>query len=74
LNKKGDEMMYHQEHTIAQAEHAVFLARFYRPATEGITVRVPNIFERKVTSARNVLARGSRSKRKVMLAQKAPAR
>lgn len=67
-------MTYHQEHTIAQAEHAVFLARFYRPATEGITVRGPNIVARMVASARNVLARGSRSKRKVMLAQKAPAR
>ena len=67
-------MIYHQEHKIAQAEHAVFLARFYRPATEGITVRVPNIFERVVSSARNVLANGPRSKRKVMQAQKAPAR
>jgi hypothetical protein len=67
-------MMYHQEHNIAQAEHAAFLALFYRPVTEGITVRVPNIFERIITSVRNVLVRRPRSKRKVMLAQKAPAR
>lgn len=38
--------MYHQEHQIAQAEHAAFLRRFYRPPLEGMTVRVPNIFDR----------------------------
>ena len=38
--------MYHQEHKIAQAEHAAFLERFYRPPLEGMTVRVPNIFDR----------------------------
>jgi hypothetical protein len=38
--------MYHQEHKIAQAEHALFLARFNRPPLEGMTVRVPNIFDR----------------------------
>ena len=38
--------MYHQEHKIAQAEHALFLKRFYRPPLEGMTVHVPNIFDR----------------------------
>ncbi|HEY3340949.1 MAG TPA: hypothetical protein VGK81_02985 [Anaerolineae bacterium] len=38
--------MYHQEHKIAQAEHAAFLERFNRPPLEGVTVRVPNIFDR----------------------------
>jgi len=38
--------MYHQEHKIAQAEHAAFLERFYRPPLEGMIVRVPNIFDR----------------------------
>jgi hypothetical protein len=47
--------MYHQEHKIAQAEHAAFLARFYRAPLEGVTVHVPNIFDRIFAAIKGLL-------------------
>ena len=46
--------MYHHEHKIAQAEHAIYLARFNRPPLEGMTVRVPNIFDRIFAALKNL--------------------
>jgi hypothetical protein len=68
---KGEKIMYHQEHQIAQAEHAAFLARFYRPAPGGITVRAPNLLERILAGLRHLLMRPPHYGHKITLAQKA---
>jgi hypothetical protein len=66
--------MYHQEHLIAQAKHAAFLALFYRPAPEGMRVRVPNLFDRVYAYLRATLTGRPHAQHKGMHAQKAAAR
>jgi hypothetical protein len=48
--------MYHNEHQIAQAEFAIFQAKFNRQPAEGVTVKVPNIFDRTVALLKDALA------------------
>ena len=45
--------MYNQEHNIAQAEFAACNDSSNKPALEGATVKVPNIFDRLVASLMN---------------------
>ena len=47
--------MYNQEHKIAQAEFAAFIASFNKPAVEGATVMVPNLIDRLVATLKNAL-------------------
>ncbi len=47
--------MYHNEHQIAQAEFAAFQAKFNRKPAEGMTVQVPNIFDRMAAALKSAL-------------------
>ena len=49
--------MFYQTNQITQAEFKVFEAKFkHRPAPEGVTIVVPNVFERVWMALRNALA------------------
>lgn len=66
--------MYHQEHKIAQAEHALFLKRFNQPPLEGMTVRVPNIFDRLFAALKGLFASPEPEQSQVAPMQRASAK
>ncbi len=45
--------MFMQEHKIAQAEFALRNAKYNQQPAEGMTVAVPNIFDRMLAALRN---------------------
>ena len=47
--------MFQVENKIAQAEHALFVAKFNKPAAEGMTVQVPNAIDRMVAWIKHTL-------------------
>jgi hypothetical protein len=49
--------MLYQENQIAQHEYVAFEASFYRPAVEGMTVRVPNVIDRAYAALRSALSK-----------------
>ena len=55
--------MYLQEHKIAQAEHAIYLAKFNRPPMEGMKVQAPNIIDRLIAALKSALQRDPQSMR-----------